>query len=128
MHPMRKRRGKATAVLIPASDSDALADRHKRFIGGLVDDHQERLRRAEQAFWTIPPDNATEAELRAAVWDICMGKCAYCGEQMNPFRDFTIDHIHPRCQGGQDALDNYVGCCRSCNSSKGGRRPDEWRH
>jgi hypothetical protein len=38
----------------------------------------------------------------------------------------TIDHIVPRCQGGGDDLDNLATCCSTCNSSKGGRTPEQW--
>jgi 5-methylcytosine-specific restriction endonuclease McrA len=38
----------------------------------------------------------------------------------------TIDHIVPRCQGGSDDLDNLATCCSTCNSSKGGRTPEQW--
>jgi hypothetical protein len=32
----------------------------------------------------------------------------------------TIDHIHPRCKGGPDKLDNYQPMCKICNEKKGG--------
>jgi hypothetical protein len=37
----------------------------------------------------------------------------------------TIDHVVPRCQGGQSTWENQVGCCLSCNQKKGGRTPDQ---
>jgi 5-methylcytosine-specific restriction endonuclease McrA len=89
-------------------------------------DAKERRVMAETAFWTIPPDNATQNEIRGAVWDISMGRCHYCTRLMNPFRDFTIDHVVPQSQDGDNHLHNYVASCRSCNCSKGGRRPEEW--
>lgn len=45
---------------------------------------------------------------------------------MNPFRNFTIDHITPQCMGGTDALTNLLPCCVSCNSAKGGMHPIDW--
>lgn len=55
---------------------------------------------------------------RAFVWDKSDGRCWYCGKDMHPFLDFTIDHVQPQKDGGDDALDNLVPCCRSCNLSK----------
>ena len=40
-------------------------------------------------------------------------------------RATTVDHVIPRCQGGKSTWDNLVGCCRECNSKKGGRTPEE---
>lgn len=49
--------------------------------------------------------------------------CIYCGET----KDLTVEHILPRCCGGEDITDNVVMICKSCNSSKGGKRLYEWR-
>jgi hypothetical protein len=45
-------------------------------------------------------------------------KCQYCGKKAT-----TIDHIVPRCQGGQTSWKNCVACCWDCNQKKGGRTP-----
>lgn len=37
----------------------------------------------------------------------------------------TVDHVIPRCQGGQSTWSNLVGCCRACNEKKGGRTPEQ---
>jgi 5-methylcytosine-specific restriction endonuclease McrA len=42
--------------------------------------------------------------------------CAYCGDPSE-----HIDHIVPRSRGGQDTLDNLVGACFGCNTSKGAK-------
>lgn len=44
------------------------------------------------------------------------GRCAYCLGMAT-----TIDHIEPLALGGQNALENLVPACRSCNSSKGAK-------
>lgn len=49
-------------------------------------------------------------------------ECAYCGSDA----DITTDHVMPRSRGGSDAPDNIVWACRSCNSAKGNRTPEEW--
>jgi len=51
--------------------------------------------------------------------------CRYCGANLKRGTP-TIDHIVPRCQGGSDDLDNLATCCSTCNSSKGGRTPEQW--
>lgn len=48
-------------------------------------------------------------------------RCRYCGAT----DDLTIDHLIPRCRGGNDKPSNLVVACRSCNSSKGARTPNE---
>lgn len=47
--------------------------------------------------------------------------CRYCGSE----EALSIDHVVPRCQGGLDNSDNLVVACRSCNSRKGGRTPEQ---
>jgi hypothetical protein len=68
-----------------------------------------------------PPRPLVKSGLRADVWDKTGGKCWYCGRQTNPWRDFSIDHFLPSCNGGSDDLTNLVPCCRSCNNRKQGR-------
>lgn len=47
--------------------------------------------------------------------------CRYCGGNST----LSVDHIVPRCQGGDDSLENLVVACRACNSKKGGRTPEQ---
>ena len=48
--------------------------------------------------------------------------CIYCGQTAN----LTVEHILPKSCGGEDITDNVVMVCKSCNSSKGGKRLYEW--
>jgi len=48
--------------------------------------------------------------------------CAYCGTD----EDLTTDHVMPRSRGGGNETSNKVWACRSCNSAKGARTPEEW--
>jgi len=49
--------------------------------------------------------------------------CIYCGID----GELTTEHILPRSRGGDDIPDNVVRVCKSCNSSKGGKRLYEWK-
>jgi len=42
-------------------------------------------------------------------------RCVYCGSTDN----LTIDHVRPKCKGGQHIASNCVTACRSCNQAKG---------
>ena len=48
------------------------------------------------------------------------GTCNGC-EVLFPFRNMTIDHIHPRSKGGTDDPENLQLLCGACNSMKGDR-------
>jgi len=55
--------------------------------------------------------------------------CIYCGVKLGAQvrgkvlskRDFTIDHIIPRCKGGRDTWSNTACACAKCNHRKGNR-------
>ena len=49
--------------------------------------------------------------------------CIYCGS----VTDLTTEHLLPKSCGGEDVVDNVIRACKSCNSSKGGKRLYEWR-
>ena len=48
--------------------------------------------------------------------------CQYCGAKP---RDMTIDHVQPRCKGGEYVWTNVVSACKVCNHRKAGRTPQE---
>jgi len=52
-------------------------------------------------------------------------KCVYCGTKYES-KDLTIDHVRPRCFGGQSFTSNLVPSCRRCNQAKGSRNWLEW--
>lgn len=43
--------------------------------------------------------------------------CQYCGLVG---KDLTVDHVVPRCRGGQHEWTNVVASCKACNHRKGG--------
>jgi 5-methylcytosine-specific restriction endonuclease McrA len=49
--------------------------------------------------------------------------CQYCGR--NGSERMTIDHVVPRYLGGKTIWENVVSACRSCNTSKGNRTPQQ---
>ena len=51
------------------------------------------------------------------------GACVYCGARAY----LSLDHLLPLSRGGTGEDTNLVTACRSCNSRKGARTPDEAR-
>ena len=62
--------------------------------------------------------------------------CAYCGVRVGDINQktgevyrkrgengFTVDHVKPKSQGGQDTWKNTVCACFECNQRKGPRTP-----
>ena len=60
---------------------------------------------------------------KSAVFARDGNQCAYCGSVDGPFH---IDHVHPICRGGSNAIDNLTVACVACNLSKGGKTLSEW--
>lgn len=54
---------------------------------------------------------------RKGVYNRDGGRCQYCGKHVDR-REFTIDHIQPKCRGGQTTWNNIVTCCKPCNAKK----------
>ena len=52
--------------------------------------------------------------------------CAYCSGHF-PELELTVEHILPVSRGGRHEWTNVVTACRSCNTRKGSRRPEEAR-
>jgi len=55
------------------------------------------------------------------------GHCIYCGLILDSPKDFSIDHVIPRFNGGENTIENLVPSCRRCNSAKRTRDLDEFR-
>ena len=66
----------------------------------------------------IPPLTNRELFLRDAYL------CMYCGNKYNDSL-LTRDHVLPISKGGRDRWSNVVTACRSCNTRKGNRRPED---
>ena len=50
--------------------------------------------------------------------------CAYCANRFAE-ADLTVEHIVSVSRGGRHGWTNVVTACRSCNTRKGNRRPEE---
>lgn len=50
--------------------------------------------------------------------------CLYCGQHFQE-KDLSRDHVRPLVLGGPDRWTNVVSACKSCNSRKGGRTPEQ---
>ena len=51
-------------------------------------------------------------------------RCMYCGAKLMA-AELTLDHVIPRSQGGSNAWDNLVACCRKDNLRKADRTPEQ---
>jgi len=49
------------------------------------------------------------------------GRCRYCDSGS----DLSLDHLRPPRMGGGHGPENLVTACRSCNSRKGSRTPEQ---
>ena len=62
---------------------------------------------------------------RQAIKDHWNCTCAYC-EQQFLSDQLTIDHVTPKCRGGDDGTQNLIPACTSCNKSKGSNNWLTW--
>jgi len=83
-------------------------------------------RRRRLALAIVATDRTFERlELRGqSVW---VGRCIFCQRKLTVDADgaldqrTTIEHIHPRHHGGDDAIANLALACKGCNNEKGVR-------
>lgn len=52
------------------------------------------------------------------------GECQYCGIK-KPSSEMNVEHVVPRCQGGQTRWNNVVLSCPKCNQKKDSRTPEQ---
>jgi 5-methylcytosine-specific restriction endonuclease McrA len=50
--------------------------------------------------------------------------CQYCGESAR-LSDLTMDHVIPKSVGGKTTWTNIVTCCKTCNTAKANRTPQQ---
>jgi hypothetical protein len=56
---------------------------------------------------------------RSSIKEAWSNRCAYCGKPPIDDSSLTIDHVKPRCRGGEDRRSNVIPACVSCNLDKG---------
>jgi 5-methylcytosine-specific restriction endonuclease McrA len=64
---------------------------------------------------------AKEKPTKAAIYRRDNNTCQYCGST----RSLTIDHLIPRCKGGDSSWTNVLLACSTCNTKKGSRTPEQ---
>lgn len=68
-------------------------------------------------FYELP--NAIVNPTRTNIFKRDNNTCQYCGFKSRSIKNLTIDHVHPKCKGGDNGWTNLVTACRECNSKKG---------
>lgn len=63
---------------------------------------------------------------RESIKEAWANRCAYCGKPPIDDSSLTIDHIKPKCKGGEDRTSNVIPACSPCNSDKGSQNWLEW--
>ena len=74
----------------------------------------------------LPVDHAHVGLTKHRLFARDRNVCAYCGGQYTE-PGLTVEHIVPVSRGGRHEWTNVVTACRSCNTRKGNRRPEEAR-
>lgn len=60
---------------------------------------------------------ALSKEMRAQVYAMYGGHCAYCGREID-IKEMQVDHVQAVYLSGKDELENYRPACRQCNFYK----------
>lgn len=77
-----------------------------------------RLSQREKRYWGV---EEMPQEAREIMADLFLGKCAYCGGQIDCF-----DHFVPWSKGGKTIPGNMIPACIPCNSGKKDMDPIEF--
>lgn len=95
-----------------------------RLVAIAGDPTSEGIERYFPMYWdTGPlgdPEKRTQPSqrMKSKVWRKSMGHCWYCGDEIDPFSDFEVDHFLSLKNGGTNHHTNLVPACRSCNAKK----------
>lgn len=102
-------------ALRPEADEDCLATPNTTLKVPVIIrlENHDRMKRHQRAAFN-----------RRTVYRRDNDTCQYCGRQF-PTEELSIDHVVPKCQGGQSTFENCVIACVSCNAKKAGRTPKQ---
>jgi len=98
--------------------------------------HQARVHRATHLWKYREHYHRRKAALKRAIaqltkqeWEWLLGQsgncCVYCGRHESECGKLQQEHVIPVSKGGAYTVTNIVPSCRSCNSRKKDRTPDE---
>lgn len=67
-------------------------------------------------------------KMRSKVYNKTNGHCAYCGTPLDLYGlSWDVEHVVPKSAGGDGSIDNLLPSCKTCNSMKNTKTPDEFR-
>lgn len=99
-----------------AEHREAYASAYKRYVASHPEVMAVKYARRRSAFLSV--NNTLTARDVAEVFAEFNHACAYC---LRTDRKLTVDHMEPVSKGGDNARENIVPACLSCNSAKGDR-------
>ena len=109
---VKKLRGYKDLFEIATTYAEKFSDRQGRSQAGKRKQWRERQRKHRD-------------ELKIQVFERGNGLCEYCGDSIT-YDTFVIEHILPPFRGGSvSGLENLAASCRSCNTLKGAKTPEE---
>jgi hypothetical protein len=85
------------------------------------DSSTERVRKYRASRLKNGLSPVIDLQTSAFVLDRDNTTCVYCGST----EGLVVEHMYPIAMGGTDDTDNLACSCRRCNTSKGGRTPEE---
>jgi hypothetical protein len=96
---------------------------------GIIANHYNHAHSGAWLTWPNPPRDPypgirrkeIDGTKRNRIYERDAYRCRYCGS----YKTLTLDHLIPVSQGGDNSDENLVACCKSCNSLKGTRTPQE---
>lgn len=68
-------------------------------------------------------------EQEIQVYNKTLGRCGYCGCNINPHENRALhyDHINPQSNNGSNLEENLLLSCKTCNTQKGKKSITEYR-
>ena len=61
------------------------------------------------------------------LWLASNRSCAYCGVDIETHEEMRVDHYLPKGSLDSECINNYVSCCKTCNSIKCNKSLEDFR-